>query len=170
MKNGMIVTLKSSAVVLAVCLAATGCAKIPEKLVSPTLKIEPAVVDNKDAYRLTLNTGLQNENNSTALLDVKGSVYFRDAGSKTVRVLTLPFEVPVILPFDIGLIDIEKTFSENEIMPLVKMLGSDRERLQSEKVLERTFMDDTGIGYEITGYTKKDIIDLLKERLNEKNQ
>jgi len=85
-------------------------------------------------------------------------------------VMTLPFVVPVILPFDTGLIDIEKTFAENEIMPLVKLLGSDREKLQSEKLLERTFMDDSTIGFEINGYAKKDIIDLLKERLNEKNQ
>jgi len=166
----MIISLKASAVVLAVCLAATGCAKLPEKLVSPMLKIEPALVDNREMYRLTLNTGLQNENNSTALLDVKGSVYFKAAGSKSPRVMTLPFVVPVILPFDTGLIDIEKTFAENEIMPLVKLLGSDREKLQSEKLLERTFMDDSTIGFEINGYAKKDIIDLLKERLNEKNQ
>jgi len=101
---------------------------------------------------------------------VKGSVYFKAAGSKSPRVMTLPFVVPVILPFDTGLIDIEKTFAENEIMPLVKLLGSDREKLQSEKLLERTFMDDSTIGFEINGYAKKDIIDLLKERLNEKNQ
>jgi hypothetical protein len=166
----MIVTMKAAAVVLAVCLAATGCAKLPGKLVSPALKIEPAVVNNTEAYRLILNTGLKNENSNTALLDVKGIVFFLKDGSKSDRVLTLPFVVPVILPFDTGLIDIEKTFTEKEIVPLVKLLGSDMEKLKSEKVLDHMFMEDKSIGFEITGYAKKDIIDLLKEHVNEKVQ
>lgn len=171
MKKGMIVSWKASAAaVIAVCLVAIGCAKVPEKLVTPILKIETAIVDNKEAYKLTLNTGLQNENSGTALLNVKGSIFFKDAGSKSPRVMTLPFEVPVILPFDTGLIDVEKTFAENEIMPLVNLLGSDREKIQAEKVLDRSFMDDSTIGFEITGYEKKDIIELLKEHLNEKNK
>lgn len=170
MKKGMIVPIQASAVAIAFCLFATGCAKLPEKLVSPTLKIEPVVVDNKESYKLTLTTGLQNENSSTALVNVKGVVFFNEAGKKSARVLPLPFEVPVLLPFDTGLIDIEKTFPENEIMPLVKLLGSDMERLRSEKGLERTFMEDNSIGFEITSYARKDIVELLKERLNEKNK
>jgi hypothetical protein len=160
----------SAAVVVAVCLTAIGCARLPEKLVSPTLKIETTIVDNKEAYRLTLNTGLQNENNGTALLNVKGIVFFRDSASKSPRVMTLPFEVPVILPFDTGLVDIEKTFSGNEIMPLLNLLGSDREKMQAEKTLERSFMDDGTVGFEITAYDKKDIIKLLEDSLNEKNK
>jgi hypothetical protein len=160
----------TASVVFAVCLAAVGCAKMPEKLVTPTLRIEPAVVDNKEAYKLELNTGLQNENSGTALLNVKGAVFFKDAGSASHRVMTLPFEIPAILPFDTGLISIEKTFSESEIMPLVNLLGSDKEKLSADKALERAFTDDATLGFEITGYQKKDIIELLKERLNEKNK
>jgi len=171
MNNGTRLSLNATAAaIIAACMAVTGCAKLPEKLVSPTLKIEPAVVDSKEGYKLTLNTGLQNENSGYALIDVKGDVFFKDAGGRSRQVLALPFEVPVILPFDTGLIDIEKTLPENEAVPLLNLLGSDREKLNADKVLERTFTDDSTIGFEITSYKKKDIIELLKERLNEKNK
>ena len=45
MKNGMIISLKASASFSPSAPAATGCAKLLEKLVSPMLKIEPALVD-----------------------------------------------------------------------------------------------------------------------------
>jgi hypothetical protein len=143
-----------------------GCAKIPDKLVTPTLKIEPLVKDNKEMYKMMLSTGIQNENSDVAILNVKGTIFFSDTGS---RVLTVPFTIPVVLPFDTGIIEIEKTYAENEIMPLVTLLGSDKEKLLNDKVLERSFMDDKTIGFKLTGFEKKNILVVLKEKLNEKN-
>jgi hypothetical protein len=159
---------------IAVCVLAslvfmTGCAKVPDKLVSPTLKIEMVVADNKEVFKLTLSTGIQNENSDVALTALKGRIVFYDSGKKGAPVMSLPFELPVILPFETGIIEIEKTYTENEIMPLVMAMGSDKEKLLADRGLERTFMDDKGIGLELISYNKEDILDILKGKLNEKN-
>lgn len=152
--------------ILGAGLVFIGCAKMPEKLVSPTLKIEPAVKDNKELFKLSLSTGIQNENSDTAFVDMKGLIVFKDGGT---RVLTVPFHLPIVLPFDTGIIEAEKTFSESEIMPLVILLGSDKEKLLNEKVLERSFIEEKNIGFELTGCEKKNILDVLKDKVNEKN-
>jgi hypothetical protein len=143
-----------------------GCAKMPEKLVTPTLKIETVVKDNREMYKMMLSTGIQNENSDVALLNVKGTIFFSDGES---RLLTLPFTVPIVLPFDTGVIEIEKFYTENEIMPLVTLLGSDKEKLEKERGIERSFMEDKNIGFDLAGYEKKNILDILKDKLNEEN-
>jgi hypothetical protein len=143
-----------------------GCAKIPDKLVTPTLKIESVVQDNREMYKMMLSSGIQNENSAVALINVKGTIFFSDAGT---RILTLPFTIPVVLPFDTGIIEVEKVYTENEIMPLVTLLGSDKEKLEKDRGIERSFMEDKNIGFELTGYEKKNILDILRDKLNEKN-
>jgi len=147
-------------------LVIIGCAKMPEKLLSPTMKIEPVVQDNKELYKLMVSTGIQNENSDTAFVDIKGSILFLDG--KT-RVLAVPFTLPVIFPFDTGIIEAEKTYTESEIMPLVVLFGSDKEKLMNEKVLERSFIDEKNITFELAEYEKKNILDVLKEKVNENN-
>lgn len=164
------VSHSTRSVFIALCvfsLAFIGCAKVPEKLVSPTLKIEPVIKDGKELFRLMVSTGIQNENSSTAFLNMKGTICFKDEGS---CVLSVPFQLPVILPFDTGIIEVDKTYPENEIMPLIILLGSDKEKLINEKVLERSYIEEKNIGLTISGYEKKNILDLLKEKVNEKNR
>lgn len=153
-------------VILGSALVCIGCAKIPEKLVSPTLKIDPVVKDNKELYKLMVSTGIQNENNDTAFINMSGLIVFKDGGN---RVMTVPFNLPIVLPFDTGIIEAEKTCTESEIMPLVVLLGSDKEKLLNEKGLERSFIDEKIIGLELAGYEKKSILNVLKEKVNEKN-
>lgn len=143
-----------------------GCAKIPDKLVTPTLKIETVVKDNKEMYKMMLSAGIQNENSDVALINMKGTIFFSDAGS---RILTLPFAIPIVLPFDTGIIEVENVYTEKEIMPLVALLGSDKEKLVKDRGIERSFMEDKNIGFEMTGYEKKNILDILRDKLNEKN-
>ena len=145
-----------------------GCAKIPEKLDSPTLRIEPVIKDNKELFNLKLNTGIQNENGDTALVSVKGSIVFVDPDSKNARVFSLPFELPIILPFDMGIIEIDKNFTEGEIMPLVVLMGSDRGKLMRDKILERSLPDDRNIKLEFTEFKKENILGVLKGKINEK--
>lgn len=150
-------------------LLLSGCARIPEKLISPTLKIEPAVENNASAYKLMLSTGIQNENSDTVFLNMNGVIFFKGPGKSGDRIFSVPFELPVVLPFDTGIIEIEKTYPEAEIIPLIRLLGSDQDRLAADRSLERSFGDDKTIGFELTGYEKKDILDVLKDKVNEKN-
>jgi hypothetical protein len=167
--------IKKSGMMAVVCLAVSGlflagCAKVPEKLISPTLKIEPVMENNKPMYKMMLSAGIQNENNDVAFVNVKGTLFFTDPGKSDTRVFTVPFELPVILPFDTGIIELEKSYTEGEIMPLLRALGSNREKLANDKVLERSFTDARAIGFELNGYEKMNILDVLKEKMNEKNR
>lgn len=161
MRRGIVL---GALIVIAVNL--TGCAKVPDKLITPTLSIE---TKGGEEYTLSLSAGIQNENSDIAFLDVKGNVVFYDPDSSGATVLAVPFELPVILPFDTGIIEVQKAYSEKDIMPLVTLMGSDREKLLIEKSMERTFIEKNKIGLELSGYQKKKILDLLKEKIHEKN-
>lgn len=151
---------------IVIALSLAGCTKVPDRLITPTLAIE---AQGSAVYTLSLSAGLQNENSDIALLDVKGNVVFYDPDRSGATVLAVPFELPVILPFDTGIIEVQKTYSEKEIIPLVTLLGSDREKLMHEKSMERTFIEKNKIGIELSGYQKRKILDLLKDKVHEKN-
>jgi hypothetical protein len=151
---------------MVIALYLTGCAKVPDTLITPNLSIETR---NGEEYTLSLSAGLQNENSDIAFLNMKGDVIFYDPDRSGDTVLAVPFELPVVLPFDTGIIEVQKTYSEKEIMPLVNLMGSDREKLLSEKILERTFIEKNKIGLELSEYQKKKILDLLKDKIHEKN-
>jgi hypothetical protein len=153
---------------LSTCLLVAGCVKIPDKLESPVIKIEPVIQDNKEVYRLRFSAGIQNDNSSTALLDVKGAVSFVDPEGGN-RILSIPFEIPAILPFETGVIESAMVYPENEIMPLVNLLGSDREKLMKNKGLERSFFDDKIVKMKISDYRTEGILTLLGNKLNEKH-
>ena len=155
--------------ILSACLIFLGCAKIPDKLLSPTIKIEPVIKDNKEVYNLKLNAGILNDNSDIALMDVRGAVVLYDPASKETQRITFPFEIPMILPFETGVIEIQKVYSENEIMPIVTLLGSDKEKLINDKGMERSILDDKKVKLDISGYKKESILDILKRKPDEKN-
>jgi len=155
---------------LSACLIFSGCAKIPDKLLSPTIKIEPMIKDNKEVYNLKLNAGIQNDNSDTALMDVRGAVVLYDPASKETQRITFQFEIPLILPFETGVIEIQNVYSENEIMPIVILLGSDKEKLINDKGMERSILDDKKVKLDISGYKKESILDILKRKPDEKNR
>ncbi|MBN1497981.1 MAG: hypothetical protein JXA07_14505 [Spirochaetes bacterium] len=166
--------VKKNLAKLVLCAAAaglllSGCARIPEKLISPTLKIEPFVENNAPAYKFMLSSGIQNENSDTVFLNMKGVIFFNGPGKSDDRIFSVPFELPVVLPFDTGIIEIEKTYPEAEIIPLIRFLGSDKDKLAADRSLERSFGDDKTIGFELTGYEKRDILEVLKDKVDEKN-
>ena len=155
---------------LSACLIFSGCAKIPDKLLSPTIKIEPMIKDNKEVYNLKLNAGIQNDNSDIALRDVRGAVVLYDPASKETQRITFQFEIPLILPFETGVIEIQNVYSENEIMPIVILLGSDKEKLINDKGMERSILDDKKVKLDISGYKKESILDILKRKPDEKNR
>src|SRR5208337_4253465 len=127
----------------------TGCIKIPDKLMTPTIKIEPIIKDNKEFYSMKLSAGISNENSDIVLMDVKGVVVFYDQNGESQRII-LPFKLSAIFPFETGMIEINKVYSESEIMPLVILLGSDKEKILNEKGMERSLLDDKKATLEIT--------------------
>lgn len=162
----------------------SGCIKMPEEFQSPSLKIDIIIDKNTELFSLKFSAGVKNENSDVAFLRFKGKVKFvegKESGgfiSKIIRILTsgnnkpvmeLPFEIPEILPFGIGIIDIEKKFKEEEIMPLVDLLDINREEMVKNKGIEGLYVNEKNIELQVDSYDKECIISLLQGKINEKN-
>ncbi len=139
-----------------------GCIKVPDKLTSPTIKIEPVIKNNKEFYTMRLSAGISNENSDVVLMDVKGAVIFHDPNIEGQRI-SLPFELSAIFPFETGALEITKVYSETDIMPLLALLGTDKEKIVNNKGMERSLLDDRKVMLEITGYKKVNVLDALKK-------
>jgi len=113
---------------------------------------------------LKFSGGIKNENNETVFTGVKGTIAFIEPESGK-QVLSLPFSLPVILPFDTGVIDIKKEYSEQEITPLIALLGLNKTELIKEKSTSSMFIDEKKVKIATLDYTKKNIISIIKEKV-----
>jgi len=141
-----------------------GCAKAPERIDSPGLKIDFLTEDNKETFALRFSGGIKNVNTDSAFTDFKGQAVFLDP-EKGGPVRVLDFTIPVVLPFDSSIIDVKAVLKQEEIMPLVKLLGIDIEKLKKEKSVEKFDIDERNIGLRNISFNKKCIIDLLKDKV-----
>ncbi len=146
-----------------------GCNKIPEKIQSPSIKIDLTENDNGKKYTVRFSGGIKNENSDTAFIGYKGNVVLADPSKDDKAVDSLSFSFPVILPFDSGIINIKAERSEEEVMQILELLNLSREKLIAEKSVERFNIDEKFIKLDTVTYKTRGIVKLLKDRLNEKN-
>lgn len=150
-------------------LAFSSCAKSPEGVQSPGIKIETVTEKDQHTFRLKVSGGIKNENSGTALLDFTGKLNFIDPLNDRKVVESIPFKLPVILPFDSAVIDETVSKSEKELEPLMKLLKINKEELIKEGSVEKFNIRNSFIKLDSVSYQTKDVIKLLKEKLNEKN-
>ena len=155
--------------VCALLICAASCAKIPEKVQSPSLKIDIETRDGAEVYSVRFSGGIANENSSTALGDVKGSVIIRDPESKK-GVFSIPYRIDMILPFSMGIIDAGKTCSKTEVEPLIGLFNINAEEMARNKGSEGIFVEEDRISLAVNSYLKHDINTLLQGKINEKNK
>ncbi|PKL38007.1 MAG: hypothetical protein CVV44_12625 [Spirochaetae bacterium HGW-Spirochaetae-1] len=153
----------SGALFALVVLFFTGCTVKPENVASPSVKIDFAIQDNKEVYTVHFSGGIRNENNSVAFLNMKGTIRLIDPETKKA-VDSFPFEVPVILPFDTGILDLQVVRTDAEIGPLLDLLKINREQLVSEGSSSGNFIEENDLVLTDLGYEKKNIITLLQEK------
>ena len=150
-------------------VTAIGCAKKPDKIKSPSLKIDIILEGNKEEYVVKFTGGILNENSSVALKDIKGAIDFVDPDKGSETVASIPFELDIILPMSMGIVDLEKKFDENGIKPIIELFNLDREELVKNRGSEGIFIDDKYMRLDIASYKKEDIVTLLKGKIDEKN-
>jgi hypothetical protein len=173
---------------LGVVLASTlfaGCAKVPDTLHSPTVKISIDIVDNKEVYTLKFTGGIKNENSGYVLKNIRGTVVFKEAEKSSglfsrikklvpfigqPGVSAIPFEIGIIPPFEMGIIDFEKGFTEKEIIPLADLLMINRDDLVKNRVADDVNVDNKNLSLSIDSFSKVNILNLLKEKVHEQKK
>jgi len=136
------------------------CAPAPEKLLSPSLSLESVDEVGGDAYRFVFSAGLRNENGMTAFTDLSGEVV---VNSESGRILfRIPFDIPVILPFDTALIEKEFTRQGDDAMSLLDAFDVDRERLAAEKRVTGIYIDESRTVLKGFRFSRKNIVSYLK--------
>ena len=148
---------------LALLLALTACAKKPESPLSPSVKIGVEKKGENKIFVVSFTCGLKNENDSTAFINVDGVVDVKSSGGTTV--LTVPFKIPAILPFETGVVQERVELNSDQVTPLLDLLSIKREQLESGEEQGNRFIEDENIVIKKLSLEKKDIIELLRSRI-----
>ncbi len=145
---------------LSTVLLFAGCVKAPESVTRAMMKIDLSIVENKEVYSITFAGLLENVNNDTAFLDIKGTVeLFDPVSDKTVE--SFDFTIPEILPFGEGEIVVKKTRTDKEITPLLELFEVEKEKLVSGESVPVMNIDQKKIRFKNLKYRKENIITLL---------
>ncbi len=147
----------------------SSCTKSPEGIESPGIKIEAVSENKKESFKLMVSGGIKNENSGTALLNFTGKVNFIDPSNGGKVVESIPFTLPVVLPFDSAVINETVPRSEKELEPLMKLLKIKKEELIREGSVEKINILKNLVQLDSVSYKTEEIIKLLKEKINEKN-
>jgi len=158
----MIVLLRT----LSLCLVGflfVGCFKSPKTVSSPGMKVDYTIVDNKEVYTINFSGVLRNENNDKAMKNVEGSIGILDS-SKGLLV-SIPFSIDVIMPLSAATLYLKVEKTDDEMSPLLDYFQIDREELIKTGTNDGQPLDENSIVLEKLTFEKKDIINLLKEKI-----
>lgn len=147
--------------ILSAILIVSGCIKKPEKPISPAFKVDVLNEGGTETFVFKISAGIQNENHDVALTDVKGFLHIID-GER--RVLSVPYTLKAILPYELGVIDLEQKIAEKDLKPVLDLHKIDMADVRKNRGTEGVYLDEKNILLELSSYAKRDILDLLRER------
>ncbi len=148
--------------ILAAIALITSCAKTPEKILSPSIKAEVVQVSEK-SFVIYFTGGLKNENDSTAFVNVEGTaLIISDTGEK---LLTIPFRIPAILPFETGVIKEKIDVRGETAEKIMNMFSVSVEKLGTPDEPGNRFIEDKNIKLVSLKFDTKNIVRLLKEKV-----
>ncbi len=149
-------------VVFALLLSIIGCSRVPERLYNPTAVIRADMEDNQTTYTVFLKGIVLNDSDERIYKNIKGSITIR-SGERNL--LTVPFEIEQLLPFQKLEITAEKKASEYEISPILALLRVSPEQLRviSEPVYtEEIPVTPKLVEFTITSYETTSIFDVIR--------
>lgn len=154
---------KNTVLLCAAVLIFSSCAKIPQEVVSPAISVKAVKGGEAEMVNLNFTGGIKNENDSTVFLNVKGEIAVMDRSSNVL--LTVPFELPSVLPFETGIIQEELSGTKEKIAPLLNEAGIDTEKFFKTGESENFFPDDNKIVLKKLSLEKKGIVEILEEKV-----
>jgi hypothetical protein len=147
---------------LALLLALTACAKKPESPLSPSVKIGVEKKGEDQIFIVNFTCGLKNENDSTAFINTEGVI---EVKNNSTVVLSVPFKIPAILPFETGVIQERVELNSDQVSPLLELLSIKKEQFESGEEQGNRFIEDQNIVLKKLNLEKKDVIELLRSKL-----
>jgi len=148
---------------LALLLALTACARKPESPLSPSVKIGVEKKGEDKIFAVNFTCGLKNENDCTAFTNINGVIEVKNNSSEIL--LTVPFKIPAILPFETGIVQERIELTADEASPLLDLLAIKKEQIESGEDQGNRFIEDRNIVIKKLDLEKKDIIELLRSKL-----
>ncbi len=148
---------------LTLAVAFTACAKKPEALLSPSVKIGVEKKGEDKIYVVNFTCGLKNENDGTAFTGVDGIIDVKNNNGAVV--LTVPFKVASILPFETGVVQERIELSKDQVAPLLDLLAVKKEQIESGEDQGTRFVEEQNIAIRKLNMENKDIIDLLRSNV-----
>jgi len=146
----------------AAALIFTSCAKMPDRVLSPSIKAGVEAGAEKN-YSLFFTGGIKNENSSTAFLNMEGRVKILSDSGEIIA--TVPFKIPAILPFETGVIKEKIELKPEESVKLFAAFSISPEKLGTPEEQGTRFMEEKNIKLTSVKSEKKDILKLLGEKI-----
>lgn len=162
-KGVVIMVLFRAVVLLLPCLLFFGCFKSPDSISPHGMKIEYNIVDNKEVYTVNFSGVIRNENSGKAMKDVTGSISILNSSKQTL--LVIPFSIDVIMPLSAATLYVQVEKDEAEISPLLDYFQIDRKELMRTGSTDGQSLNEENVILNKINFEKKDIIDLLKEKI-----
>ncbi len=148
---------------LTLAVAFTACAKKPESPLSPSVKIGVEKKGTDKIFVVNFTCGLKNENDSTAFTGVDGTINVKN--NSGIVVLTVPFKVTAILPFETGIVQERIELTADQAAPLLSLLAVKKEQIESGEDQGTRFIEDQNIVITKLNMGNTDIIELLRSKV-----
>lgn len=149
-------------IIYALLISIIGCSRVPERLYNPTAVVRAEILDDQTTYTVYLKGIVLNDSDERIYKNIKGSITIR-SGERNL--LTLPFEMEQLLPFQKLEITAEKKTSEHEISPLLSLLRISPEQLRV--ITEPVYTEEIPVNpklveFTITSYETTSIFDVIR--------
>ncbi len=149
-------------VLLLLALCISGCTKIPDRLYSPTAVIKAELRGSEIFYTVYLKGDIINDQTELVLKKIRGTVALKNSDQ---TVISLPFELPELLPLQKQTINAETGGNEREMAPIFALLRISPDQLRvddQEAYTEEMPLSQKLIAFEITAYESANIFDIIE--------
>lgn len=143
-------------------IAMVGCTRLPEKLYQPTAVFKAEIQDNVTVYTMYVKGIILNEHTERFLKDIRGSIILRNGD---VELITIPFEVPALLPLQKFTVNAEKSGTDRDMAAVLSFFRISPDQLAVSDGVAYTHenpIPPSSVEMKIISYETGNIMDIIK--------
>lgn len=140
---------------------AVSCAKMPNEVVAPRMKIDIQNGTNK----VTLEISFYNDSDSTVFSDFTGKVGLKSPDGGLI--FESDFSVKKIFPYSSSSALVEVDLTQEQLNSVLAVTNTSQDDLNSKKVLTDVFVTADMLTLNDVDADRDDIIDVLREQIND---
>lgn len=144
----------------------TGCSRFPDKVYHPKIMFKAEIRDNDVYYSVFVKGILFNDNSEAVFRNVKGELTLTGPGVQ----LPIPFEIPVLLPFQKYNLTLEKSGKEREMKPVLDLFRIDIDRLITAGDLnssDEIELAGDRFSFSVLSFDRDNILDIIQGKKDE---